>query len=487
METFLLDKRYQLILKMIEELSQSETRERSITDLETKLGISNKTIRNYFQSLLHYCKDRNLETFTLTDGKIKMKPNTNFNIIELYHDFMQKSVKYQIMINILNQPRITFTNLYLDLSISQTTCSNHIKQLNDFFSDYHCKINFSKTHLLQGEPHQVRFLCYNLFWGLNQDDIIASSPKLDAVIDFLLELVPSINYTILSRIKLAFYIFQVTSKNGLFLNPEIDFTLQNSPFITYDDFFQKLDELDFLEHCPDLETKQIECRYLYFIFSRQNILTLEVCERLTNKIPCVDDPHVQYVIAELQEHYQISLRTPEVKCLGANLSFFFKEVSIFKGRAKTFELEKLLNNFDSTRAKSSKSIQTFLEGVYDANQSIMTFVQNFPSLHLYCKMLLRVILAKHQYPIKLLVQSSISTLHREALISQIKNSTPFPITIHSFHELNGEMPDAIISNWLPPEKFKDVPFFSISYFFTDWHKASLMQFLNQISAKKLIN
>lgn len=302
----------------------------------------------------------------------------------------------------------------------------------------------------------------------------------------MIELIPSINYAILSRIRLSFYISQVACKNGLFLDKAIEFTIQDTPFITYDNFFDKMDELNFLEHCPDLETKQAECRYLYFIFCRQNILTLEVCERLTEKIACTDDPIAQDFIDRLQDHYQITLRDHEVKCLGNNLALFFKESLIFKGRAKTFDLEKLVSIFDTTRIESSSSIQTFLEVTYENNQEIMTLVQNFPSLHLYCKMILRMILAKHQQPIKLLVQSSISTLHREALISQIKSSTPFPVSIHNFHELNGKMPDGIISNWTPDKKYKDVPFFSISFFFMEWNRADLINFLYRISADILL-
>ncbi len=99
-------------------------------------------------------------------------------------------------------------------------------------------------------------------------------------------------------------------------------------------------------------------------------------------------------------------------------------------------------------------------------------------------MLLRVIKAKHQEPLKLLVQSGISTLHRETLISQIKNSTSFPIIVYNFNQLNGEKPDGIISNWLPDRKYKDIPFFSASSFFTDWNKGELSQFLSQLATKK---
>lgn len=368
--------------------------------------------------------------------------------------------------------------------ISKSNCSLHIKQLNDFLKPYHCKINFLKNNPIEGNDHQIRFLFFNLFWGLNQDEIIINSPKLDTITNFILELIPTINYTSLAKIKLNFYIFQIASKHGFFIDPKVDFTIPDSPFISYNEFYEKIDTLNFLEHCPDLETKQTECRYLYFQFCRQNILTLEVCQHFEIKINYTTPPTIHYFITQFQKKFQLSLKEHELKCLKYNLSIFFQEANLFNGPAETFDLEKLVNIFNNTRRNTSYSIEKFLEDICNENREIKTLIQKFPSLSLYCTMLLRVIKAKHQEPLKLLVQSGISTLHRETLISQIKNSTSFPIIVYNFNQLNGGKPDGIISNWLPDRKYKDIPFFSASSFFTDWNKGELSQFLSQLATKK---
>ncbi len=484
METFLLDKKYKAIFNIINALSMTPLKEMAISDLADKLGITKQTVKSYFQTLLDYCDQKALQTFILEDGKVKMIPDTNFNIFDLYHEVIQESIKYQIMMKIFNNPQITFVNLYLDLAISKSSCSRHIEQLNAFFASYHCQINFSKATPLQGDIHQIRFLFYNLLWGLNQDEIIPASKQLDDLSNFLLDFIPEITYMTLKKIRLGFYIFQVSSKHGFYI--DVDFTIIESPYLSFDDFHNKLDELGFLADCRDLATKELESRYLYFLCCRSNLLTLDVCRKMADKIAPINDPMIHYFIDKLQDHYQITLRNDETTCLGINLSLFFKEASLFYGRAKTFDLEKLVDIFHRTREKSANSIQNFLESVYDDNPKIKQLTKNFPSLHLYCKMILRIILSKHQYPIKLLVQSSISTLHREALISQIKSRTPFPVAIYSFYQLGDDMPDGIISNWLPDKKYRDVPFFSISLFFTEWNEADLAHFLNRIVAKKLI-
>lgn len=266
LETFILDKNYKSILEIINQLSKQPTRELSFSDLEDKLNITKKTIKTYFDILLDYCDQKNLETFTLQKGKLKMAMNTNFNIFDLYHHFTTNSIKYQIIMTIFENPQITFTDLYLDLALSKSNASLHIKQINHFLKPYQCKISFLQNRPLQGEEHQIRFLYYNLLWGLNQDKIIDFCPKLDQITTLLLEVTPNMPYVTLSKIKLGFYIFQVACKSGYFIMSEKQFILQDSPYITYDDFFEKIDALDFLSDCPDLQQnkKKVDTYIFYF-------------------------------------------------------------------------------------------------------------------------------------------------------------------------------------------------------------------------------
>ena len=480
LETFLLDKNYKSILEIINQLSKQPTRELSFSDLEDKLNITKKTIKTYFDILLDYCNQKNLETFTLQKGKLKMAMNTNFNIFDLYHHFTTNSIKYQIIMTIFENPQITFTDLYLDLALSKSNASLHIKQINHFLKPYQCKISFLQNRPLQGEEHQIRFLYYNLLWGLNQDKIIDSCPKLDQITTLLLEVTPNMPYVTLSKIKLGFYIFQVACKSGYFIASEKQFILQDSPYITYDDFFEKIDALDFLNDCPDLVTKQKESRYLYFLFCRANLLTLEECQKYEHQIAPSNSPTVQYFVTRFQERSRLSLEQYEIVYLNYNLSLFNSEAAVFTGRAKTFDLEDMVDRYNKTSGNIPKLIQKFINDLSNENNDIKTLTQKFPSLHHYYTMLLRVIAAKHQPPLKLLVQSSISSLHRQALISQIVNITSFPIVVYTSEQLNGQKPDGIVSNWMPEEKFRDVPFFSTSLFYTEWHKGELDLFLKRL-------
>lgn len=82
------------------------------------------------------------------------------------------------------------------------------------------KISFLQNNPLQGEEHQIRFLYYNLLLGCNIDQIITTSPSLDQVTQLVLDVVPHITHTALSKIKLGFYIFQMSSKFGFFIDSE---------------------------------------------------------------------------------------------------------------------------------------------------------------------------------------------------------------------------------------------------------------------------
>ena len=485
METFLLDKQYKHILEIVSQVSKKPTKEISFNDLETELNLTQKTIKTYLYTLLTYCERNDLKTFTLEKGKLKMLLKTDFNYFDLYHYLIQKSVKYQIIMSILTNPKITFTELYLDLKLSRSNASLHIKQLNDFLKPYHCKISFLQNNPLQGEEHQIRFLYYNLLLGCNIDQIITTSPSLDQVTQLVLDVVPHITHTTLSKIKLGFYIFQMSSKFGFFIDSEEDFIIQDSPFIKYDDFFKKIDGFEFLNDCPDLRTKQKKCRYLYFLFCRANVLTPEECEQYLLQIPSNNSPSIQYFLTQFQEKSQLSLKQHEIKYLTYNLALFHREAAIFSGRAKTLDLVKSVEKFNRVDDTVPKLIKKFTKSLYKENDEIRALIQNFPSLWHYYTILLWILSAKHHQPIKLLVQSSISSLHRQALITQIINGTSSPIEIYTYEQLNGEKPDGIVSNQPPEKNLQDVPFFPISLFYMDWHnKGNLAFFIKQLETKK---
>ena len=277
----------------------------------------------------------------------------------------------------------------------------------------------------------------------------------------------------------------MSSKFGFFIDSEEDFIIQDSPFIKYDDFFKKIDGFEFLNDCPDLRTKQKKCRYLYFLFCRANVLTPEECEQYLLQIPSNNSPSIQYFLTQFQEKSQLSLKQHEIKYLTYNLALFHREAAIFSGRAKTLDLVKSVEKFNRVDDTVPKLIKKFTKSLYKENDEIRALIQNFPSLWHYYTILLWILSAKHHQPIKLLVQSSISSLHRQALITQIINGTSSPIEIYTYEQLNGEKPDGIVSNQPPEKNLQDVPFFPISLFYMDWHnKGNLAFFIKQLETKK---
>lgn len=111
METFLLDKQYKHILEIVSQVSKKP--EISFIDLETELNLTQKTIKTYLYTLLTYCERNDLKTFTLEKGKLKMLLKTDFNYFDLYHYLIQKSVKYQIIMSILTNPKNQLLQNYI--------------------------------------------------------------------------------------------------------------------------------------------------------------------------------------------------------------------------------------------------------------------------------------------------------------------------------------------------------------------------------------
>lgn len=484
METFLLDKESKFILEIIGQLNKVPTKEISFKELTLKIGITKQTIKAYLDTLITYCEQHDLKTFTIENNKLKMSMGTSFNIFELYSHMVNRSVKYQIMSTILTNPEVTFTDLYLDLAVSKSNCSVHIKQLNNFLKAYHCKINLLQKNPIQGTEDQIRFLYYNLFWGLDLEMIIPDNARLDPIIKLLLEFSPHMTYSTLSKIRVAFYIFQIRCQNGHFITLKKDYIISNSPYIKYDTFFEKMDMLGVFKHCPDLATKHSECRYMYFLFCRINLITLGECKVSDIQITDFNSPDVQYLVTEFQKKSELDLTQNELKYLHYNLSLLNQEAAIFQGRCKVFGWEKIIKRFADTQENTYGFIKQFLSEICKKNRKIKKLITNLPTLYHHYGVLFKTIIEKHHQPIKLLVQSSVSSLYREELVTQIVTAIPSPVVVYTSEQLNGEKPDGIISDWIPEKKYQGVPFFSISLFYTNWHKGELDYFLNRLADKR---
>ena len=61
MKTFLLCKESKFILEIIEHLHKAPSKELSFKELENYIGITKQTIKNYVETLLHYCKGKKLK------------------------------------------------------------------------------------------------------------------------------------------------------------------------------------------------------------------------------------------------------------------------------------------------------------------------------------------------------------------------------------------------------------------------------------------
>ena len=485
MENILLDKESQYILKMTKLLSAAPNHELSLSDLEMELGLAKQTIKSYFKKLLNYCQEQGLTTFSVESNHFKMTPDTAFNIFKLRHYLIQKSVKFHIMFRIFTDTSTTFTYLHQELGISRSKCSVHIKELNDYLADYDCHINFIQKNPLLGEEHQIRFVFHNLFWGLDLNDIIEKTSSLEAVSSLLLDFVPTLDYSTFLRIKLNFYIFQINTRHGFFLAPEEDvFSTPDSPYVTYDNFFDKIEAIGFLDICPDLETKQRECRYLYFLFCRANLIMLETWKNTDLRVKHLHAPEIDDIIMQFQSKINFNLSVSELNYLHYNLILMNQEASIFKGINRIFDLEEVTNEVHHTEANTYTFINDFILNYRDQNVEFKALIQHFPNLFRHYLILLKNILRQHKQPLKILVETISTPIHREMLISQVRDVSPVPIIISTFNQLNGEQPDAIISNWMPENKYNDVPFFSTSLFFSDWKITNLNHFLNQIADRK---
>ncbi|MDR0922377.1 MAG: helix-turn-helix domain-containing protein [Lactobacillales bacterium] len=478
MEKVFLDNESKVILKMVKLIHKVPNNELSHVELEKKLGINRKTVVKYVGNLLSFDEQK---VFSFEDSILKMANSTNFQPASLLNKMMLNSLKFQIMKIIFEGNSIDCTNLCFDLGISRGAFSVHIKQLDEFLEEYNLEVKFQGKEFLRGEEYEIRFFFHALFWGLQEEDIITENPMLNKVTKLLLEIDPKLDYFTLLKIRLNVYISQIRTKNGHFITSEKEFIVPDHPYVSYKYFSDKMNEIDFFNNCPTIESKQAECRYLYFLGCCSNLLTAEKVKKINWKPDNENSSSIQAFIDIANRTLPFKLRTIEVKFLQINLYYLHRAASVFKGRQRTLGIQSIEKKIKENRPNDYALIAQFINKLCLENKDIKKLIQHFPTLYYHYGTILLGIFKAHKRPIKLLIQANFSSLQLEQLAWQIERSAVVPVKIMYGEIMSTSRPDGIISDWTPSKKYKNVPFFNVSSLYRDWNYSDLENFFYQLA------
>lgn len=162
MELFsLLEKNEQRQIRLFQLLLE-EKGSISINQAFDRLTVDRATLKEDVQMLKEH-----LETFdgrlTLEyqDGELNLFRSGNLSANEFYYAYLQESIKYQILLHLLEHGTYERQKLLTQLNISTATLTRRIKELNAILQEFHLQI---KNGRLQGSESQIRYFYFQLLW-----------------------------------------------------------------------------------------------------------------------------------------------------------------------------------------------------------------------------------------------------------------------------------------------------------------------------------
>lgn len=164
----LLDLDYKKKYNLLKEIYCADQSAITRAQLAKNLSISKRTIVNTIESINNDIRKFNFEK------KIKLRYNNNtslykleiaedFSLKEIYRAFLTDSVKFNIMLCLLNTTTLTGDNLSKKLFITPSFLKKEIKELNTFLSKINITIKTKGNLKIYGNELTIRFLYANLF------------------------------------------------------------------------------------------------------------------------------------------------------------------------------------------------------------------------------------------------------------------------------------------------------------------------------------
>lgn len=264
-----------------------------VANLARKLTINRSTLKEDLEKLqANLLRLDNAVEVVDEENLIRLVINEQISFTKIIYSFLQRSLKYQILLHLLTSKQVSYGTLAETMSISLSTLTRKIRDLNAILNKYHLKIHQGK---IEGSEIAIRYFYFQLFWfgnpyQVNVDEFVNPSVK-----DLLSFLESNLDYpfTEEGQVKLCIWLyitkcrFRNTKVSHELPLPEQLFTdLNRSAFVGLQDLFIRF----FSRYA--FQWNQSESEYLY-LFMIANY-TLEL-----------DNPHVQDLIKIAKSNQKI--------------------------------------------------------------------------------------------------------------------------------------------------------------------------------------
>lgn len=452
----LINREYNTILTLLDELYYSETDVVSIATFVEKFKLNRKTIIRIFESFNVVCVENGWSEYvevTVTAQGIEAHFSGRYHPNRFYAYYLKNSIGYLLLDDLLNRRFVTIQAFADKYHISVATVMRKLKELRELLDEYEIKLNLKQKDPLVGQEYQIRFFYLSLYWQAYEEGNWPfkgiSEVKVDKLVNVLTQEAPDLTYPATRRLKLLLGIVFTRLK-------------QKKPLTYLNEFFEIPDnmlfsKILFQQKLPDFLPKyqmkdtvidwELEVSFIYFLASVLETYSLEDCIRknwlseLLGKKLC---PVSIRWIELFCEQFEITLNQLDYVYLLVNLTYLHSRSLALKGQFHTFGKGNAKEVFIPTIPHLYEKIMDLMSVFIEENEMAANSVKNNPDFLRDYAVLIRPILESHQKPLRMLAYSKISQVNRQWIELSVKKNIHLPIVFVASLQ---EHPQMIISDF----------------------------------------
>jgi hypothetical protein len=121
----------------------------------------------------------------------------------------------------------------------------------------------------------------------------------------------------------------------------------------------------------------------------------------------------------------------------------------------------MIEDYQKNCPENSRKIREFLQKLVAESVEIAELIRRFPSLEYQYSIMLIQIFKQHTQPINVLVQTKASAVQLDYFYQRIRSAIDTPVHLLTTNNYD-DVPNCIISDWIPEDRYLDLPYFRLS-------------------------
>ncbi|MHC5217878.1 helix-turn-helix domain-containing protein [Enterococcus sp. LJL128] len=170
------------------------------------LGISKASLESDISELGYYLKPYEKDCRLFYDGRqVKVDFTDHFSISTVIGDYLQSSLKFQLINYLFQYREFTIVQLTTKFMISESSLFRKIKELNQLLKEFDIQIRNGR---LKGEELQIRYFYFQIYWFLTpyeQHQKLTLTAQNFRIIEAL-EKALAMNFTENSKLKISLWL-----------------------------------------------------------------------------------------------------------------------------------------------------------------------------------------------------------------------------------------------------------------------------------------